>query len=126
MIPRFFEQDSDTGRLSLRSLRSLSVAGSREFTSAVRPMLDLFSAELHGFGVSAALASGEWTGGQPALSVVEEPDLPDEGYRLEVSAVGVRLVASTARGAFYGTRSLLVALGTSGELSYGRVVDRPR
>lgn len=52
-------------------------------------------------------------------------DIPDEGYRLEVDGAGVRLVAKTETGLFYGKRTLLQLLTPDG-LPYVKINDHPR
>lgn len=52
-------------------------------------------------------------------------DIPDEGYRLEVDGAGVRLVAKTETGLFYGKQTLLQLLTPDG-LPYVKINDHPR
>lgn len=52
-------------------------------------------------------------------------DIPDEGYRLEVDGAGVRLVAKTETGLFYGKQTLLQLLTPNG-LPYVKINDHPR
>lgn len=51
--------------------------------------------------------------------------IPDEGYRLEVDGAGVRLVAKTETGLFYGKQTLLQLLTPDG-LPYVKINDHPR
>lgn len=52
-------------------------------------------------------------------------DIPDEGYQLEIDEAGVRLVAKTETGLFYGKQTLLQLLTPNG-LPYVKINDRPR
>ncbi|QQM68021.1 family 20 glycosylhydrolase [Actinomyces weissii] len=48
-----------------------------------------------------------------------------EGYRLEATSQGVTITATGDAGAFYGTRTLLQSITSSGGLQAGQVVDQP-
>lgn len=52
-------------------------------------------------------------------------DIPDEGYQLEIDEAGVRLVAKTETGLFYGKQTLLQLLTPNG-LPYVKINDQPR
>lgn len=52
-------------------------------------------------------------------------DIPDEGYQLEIDEAGVRLVAKTETGLFYGKQTLLQLLTPNG-LPYVKINDHPR
>lgn len=52
-------------------------------------------------------------------------DIPDEGYQLEIDGAGVRLVAKTETGLFYGKQTLLQLLTPNG-LPYVKINDHPR
>ncbi|WP_245406159.1 glycoside hydrolase family 20 protein [Parabacteroides faecalis] len=52
-------------------------------------------------------------------------DIPDEGYQLEIDKAGVRLVAKTETGLFYGKQTLLQLLTPNG-LPYVKINDHPR
>lgn len=52
-------------------------------------------------------------------------DIPDEGYQLEIDEAGVRLVAKTETGLFYGRQTLLQLLTPNG-LPYVKINDHPR
>lgn len=52
-------------------------------------------------------------------------DIPDEGYQLEIDKAGVRLVAKTETGLFYGKQTLLQLLTPNG-LPYVKINDQPR
>lgn len=52
-------------------------------------------------------------------------DIPDEGYQLEIDGAGVRLVAKTETGLFYGKQTLLQLLTPNG-LPYVKINDQPR
>lgn len=52
-------------------------------------------------------------------------DIPDEGYQLEIDEAGVRLIAKTETGLFYGKQTLLQLLTPNG-LPYVKINDHPR
>ena len=52
-------------------------------------------------------------------------DIPNEGYQLEIDEAGVRLVAKTETGLFYGKQTLLQLLTPNG-LPYVKINDHPR
>lgn len=52
-------------------------------------------------------------------------DIPDEGYQLEIDEAGIRLVAKTETGLFYGKQTLLQLLTPNG-LPYVKINDHPR
>ncbi len=52
-------------------------------------------------------------------------DIPDEGYQLEIDEAGVRLVAKTETGLFYGKQTLMQLLTPNG-LPYVKINDHPR
>lgn len=84
----------------------------------------VFCRELAKAGESSALV----------LELLATPEalLGDEGYRLDVTAQGIRIRANTANGAYYGTRSLLQLLADAGgqygsrDIGCVAILDYPR
>ncbi len=70
------------------------------------------------------------SGGQPGrtmVKIIESPNLPAEGYMLEIGPDGAEIMASTARGAFYGLQTLKQrrADGSPDQYRFTRIADRP-
>ncbi|HZO22699.1 MAG TPA: family 20 glycosylhydrolase [Steroidobacteraceae bacterium] len=101
----------------------------------VEPVADRFVklvAVTRGLKLRAAAAADA----HPAISFEVDPHasvVGDAGYRIVVSAGGVRVIARSARGAFYGSVTLWQLLtppgwirGTPAEIPEGRIDDHPR
>ncbi|MEA4861852.1 MAG: glycoside hydrolase family 20 zincin-like fold domain-containing protein [Victivallaceae bacterium] len=62
--------------------------------------------------------------GKELVEIVEDPSIPDEGYLLDIAPAGVKIYASSARGAFYGLQTMR-SLSHSGEYYCTRIFDYP-
>ncbi len=60
------------------------------------------------------------------LRLGNRPELGDEGYRMIISEKGVNIDANTAKGLYWGTRTLLQMLRQGPQLPCGIAVDIPR
>lgn len=61
------------------------------------------------------------------LTLVSDPALPDEGYRLTIAPAGLTLAASGAKGMHYGAITLLTLRQTcAGKIPCGTITDEPR
>ncbi|WP_435206629.1 beta-N-acetylhexosaminidase [Micromonospora sp. bgisy143] len=104
----------------------------RPATGFPLPVTDTLTADPTG---TLALTLAGTTPPLPAADP-EPADLGAEGYRLDVTATGVRVVAETAAGLFYGVQTLRQLLPAAVEsptpvtarwaLPGGTIVDRPR
>jgi hexosaminidase len=65
--------------------------------------------------------------GDVFLTVSSKLDINNEGYKLDISEKGITIAGATARGAFWGTRTILqmLILGDDGELPQGSARDWP-
>lgn len=104
----------------------------RPATGFPLPVADTLAAEKNGT-LTLTLAG---TTPPPPGTDAESADLGAEGYRLDVTATGVRVVAETAAGLFYGVQTLRQLLPAAVEsptpvtarwsLPGGTILDRPR
>ena len=84
---------------------------------------------LHDF---AAVTGGEWKldpqdrASGVRLRLHKMPELGDEGYRMSIGEKGVNIDANTAKGLYWGTRTLLQMLRQGPQVPCGVAVDIPR
>ncbi|MGC4772350.1 beta-N-acetylhexosaminidase [Micromonospora sp. DT44] len=105
----------------------------RAATGFPLPVADTLAADPAGM-VTLTLAGTTPT--TPPTAPGQSADLGAEGYRLDVTAAGVRVVAATATGLFYGVQTLRQLLPAAVEsptpvaarwaLPGGTILDRPR
>ncbi len=80
----------------------------------------------------ATVTGGEWAldpedrASGVRLRLGNRPELGDEGYRMIISEKGVNIDANTAKGLYWGTRTLLQMLRQGPQLPCGTAVDIPR
>ncbi len=90
-------------------------------------VVDVFLEDLSGIGRNARVIADRAQQGAVKFSLVDEPELGAEGYRMRVSTDGIELFGSTTTGLFRGTRTLLQLLeeGPGQPIPCMRIDDSP-
>ena len=117
------------------ALVAVSDAGRQQ----VQPIADRFMqlvANARGLQLRAAASMADTADAHPAITFDVDPQasvVGDTGYRLEVGAHGIRVIARSPAGAFYGGVTLWQLLtppgwirGTPAEIAEGVIDDHPR
>jgi hexosaminidase len=117
------------------ALVAVSGAGRQQ----VQPIADRFMqlvANTRGLQLRAAASMADTADAHPAITFDVDPQasvVGDTGYRLEVGAHGIRVIARSPAGAFYGGVTLWQLLtppgwirGTPAEIAAGVIDDHPR
>ena len=123
-IPEVDQWTALKGTCALEGITRICTDGSEE-AGHVAGLL----AEDYGlfFNRSLELAGGKAKAGAIYLDMVRDAKLGDEGYRLEVKADQIVLSATTERGLYWATRTLLqlCEMADGKELACGKVMDKP-
>lgn len=128
MIPKIQSQSIREGQFEFkgRPLALVLDAAAFERSAVERSIVERFVGELRGLGFSATFADAASSFGARIDLAIVEGATPKEGYLLQVERDGIRLVASTPAGIFYGTRTLLARAVVEGRIAVGRYEDAPR
>lgn len=92
------------------------------FASSAQLLVDELNAYTNGDSVTGATNG---TGVEIVIDDTHKESLGEEGYTLSIQPAGVTITAATARGAFWGTRTLSQMLRQSLTLPAGSVTDTP-
>jgi hypothetical protein len=116
--------ESAAGRFALpRTLALVVDGGGDDAERAFARLREVFRA------AGCALRRGDARPGRPAVRVrcAPDPAIPPQGYRLEVSADGVRISASAPAGVFHAAMTLrqMLAPSSAGGLPACRIEDAP-
>lgn len=126
MIPRPQSFEASLGTFSFA--RPLALVLDETLPKSVEQAVDVFLQELAAFGIEARkLRSEQCDAGQARIvfGALRE-ELGEEAYQLSISSEEVFVMAASAKGAFYATRTLLLEAGSSGKLQAGSLKDEPR
>ena len=125
IVPAPLAQTVDATASPFRFTASTRVLASGDAAATAALAAEQLSAQLPSLVTVAADADADPTAGDIALSLVNDPSLGAEGYRLAVDE-GVRIAASTPAGLFYGVQSLRQLTSVDGAVPATTVVDVPR
>lgn len=93
---------------------------------ALKSVADQFAADYAKmFGVNLASTKGKAGKGTISIELRKSKTLGAEGYEIDVTANGVKVVAPTVEGARWATRTLLQMSEASAELPQGKITDYP-
>ncbi len=111
VIPIPVAMQPGTGSFIIKNTTSIQLLGATDDTKRVSNFLAQKLNAATGFAIPVTLAgTSKNNTGNISLSIINDPILGNEGYKLNVTSSSVSLMANTPAGLFYGVQSIFQLL----------------